>query len=83
MLPPTNGAGPEEIIDVTRIYARPEPEVQAVALSVARVMGEIPVERMPTPAPIEGATDGLGGATILVMLGKDLAGRPLPGPPGI
>ena len=83
MLPPTNGAGPEEIIDVTRIYARPEPEAQAVALSVARVMGEIPVERMPTPAPIEGATDGLGGATILVMLGKDLAGQPLPGPPGI
>lgn len=83
MLPPTNGAGPEEEIDITRIYARPEPEVQAVALSVARVMGELPVERMPTPAPIDGATDGLGGATILVMLGKDLAGKELPGPPGV
>ncbi len=79
LLEPTNGAGPEEIIDVTRIYARPES--QAVADSVARVMGGIPVERMPTPAPITGATDGLGEATILVMLGKDLAGRPLPGPP--
>lgn len=79
LLEPTNGAGPEEIIDVTRIYARPE--AQAVADSVARVMGGIPVERMPTPAPITGATDGLGEATILVMLGKDLAGRPLPGPP--
>ena len=79
LLEPTNGAGPEEIIDVTRIYARPE--AQAVADSVARVMGGIPVERMPTPAPITGATDGLGEATILVMLGKDLAGKPLPGPP--
>jgi hypothetical protein len=81
MLPPTNGAGPEEIIEVTRIYARPEPEVQAVALSVARVMGELPVERMPTPAPIEGANETLADATILVMVGRDLAGRPLPGPP--
>lgn len=79
LLEPTNGAGPEEIINVTRIYARPE--AQAVADSVARVMGGIPVERMPTPAPITGATDGLGEATILVMLGKDLAGKPLPGPP--
>ncbi len=81
MLPPTNGAGPEEVIPVTRIYARPEPEVQAVALSVARVMGELPVERMPTPAPIEGANETLADATILVMVGRDLAGRPLPGPP--
>ena len=81
MIEPTNGAGPEEIIEVTRIYARPEPEAQAVALSVARLMGGLTVERMPTPAPITGATDGLGGATVLVMLGRDLAERPLPGPP--
>ncbi len=79
MLDPTNGAGPEERIDVTRIYAFPE--AQAVAASVARVMGGITVERMPTPAPITGATDGLGEAGVLVMLGKDLAGEPLPGPP--
>jgi LytR cell envelope-related transcriptional attenuator len=79
LLEPTDGAGPEEIIEVTRIYARPES--QAVADSVARVMGGIAVERMPTPAPITGATDGLGEATILVMLGRDLAGGPLPGPP--
>ena len=47
----------EEIIDVTRIYARPEPEVQAVALSVARVMGEIPVERtaLSDPSGVLGA----------------------------
>ncbi|MCB1000093.1 MAG: LytR C-terminal domain-containing protein [Acidimicrobiales bacterium] len=82
MEPPTNGAGNEEIIEVTRIYATSDPTSQAVALSVARVMGELPVERMPTPAPIENATEGLGAATVLVMLGKDLAGRPLPGPPG-
>ncbi len=79
MLDPTNGAGPEERIDVTRIYALPD--AQAVAASVARVMGGITVERMPTPAPITGATDGLGEAGVLVMLGKDLAGEPLPGPP--
>ena len=52
-----------------------------MALSVARVMGGLPVERMPTPAPIEGANETLAEATILVMVGRDLAGRPLPGPP--
>ena len=52
-----------------------------MARSVSRVMGAIPVERMPTPAPIEGATEGLGEATVLVMVGRDLAGKPLPGPP--
>jgi len=81
MLEPTNGAGPEEIIEVTRVYARPEPEAQAVGLSVARVLGGIALERMPTPAPITDATAGLGEATVLVMLGRDLAKQPLPGPP--
>ena len=75
----TNAAGFEELLDASKVYTRPES--QAVAESVARQMGGIPVLRMPTPAPILDATAGLGEATVLVMLGRDLAGKPLPGPP--
>jgi LytR cell envelope-related transcriptional attenuator len=79
MAEPTDAAGYEEFLDTSKVYTRPES--QAVAESVARQMGGIPVLRMPTPAPIIDATAGLGEATVLVMLGRDLAGRALPGPP--
>ena len=75
---PVNAAGWEEKLDVTKVYAREES--RAVAESVARMLGGVAIERMPTPAPIDGATAGLGEATVLVMLGADLAGQPLPPP---
>lgn len=73
----TNAAAWDETLEVTKVYARPE--AAAVAESVARVLGGVAVERMPTPAPIAGANEALGDAGVLVMLGKDLAGQPLPG----
>jgi hypothetical protein len=73
----TNAAAWDETLDVTKIYARPE--AAAVAESLSRVLGGVAVERMPTPAPIVGANEALGYAGVLVMLGKDLAGQPLPG----
>jgi len=75
---PTNAAAWDEMLDVTKIYARPE--AAAVAESLSRVLGGVAVERMPTPAPILGANEALGDAGVIVMLGKDLAGQPLPGP---
>jgi hypothetical protein len=75
---PVNAAGWEEQLDDTKVYARDES--RAVAESVARMLGGVAIERMPTPAPIDGATVGLGEATVLVMLGADLAGQPLPPP---
>ena len=75
---PVNAAGWEEKLDVTKVYARDDS--RAVAESVARMLGGVAIERMPTPAPIDGATAGLGEATVLVMLGADLAGQPLPPP---
>jgi hypothetical protein len=75
---PVNAAGWEEQLDLTKVYAREES--RGVAESVARMLGGVPIERMPTPAPIDGATVGLGEATVLVMLGADLAGEPLPPP---
>jgi hypothetical protein len=79
MATPTNSAAYDEFLDVSKIYVVPGSE--AVANSVAYLMGGIAVLRMPTPAPINGATAGLNGATVLVMLGRDLVGKKLPGHP--
>jgi len=46
---------------------------QAVADSVARVMGGLVVEAVPTPVPVDGAS--LGDAGVLVMLGTAQADK--------
>ncbi|MEO6123640.1 MAG: LytR C-terminal domain-containing protein [Ilumatobacteraceae bacterium] len=77
MKEPTDAAGYEESLDASKIYFRPEAE--AAAQSIAAVLQINSITRMPTPAPIVDAMVGLGDATILIMLGKDLAGKDLPG----
>lgn len=77
MKEPTDAAGYEESLDASKIYFRPEAE--AAAQSLAAVMQVNSVTRMPTPAPIVDAMVGLGDATVLIMLGKDLAGHEIPG----
>lgn len=74
---PTNAAGTEVSLDASKVYFLPGAD--AAANSIGLVMGGIAVLRMPTPAPIVDATIGLQDATILVMLGKDLADKGLPG----
>ena len=71
----TNAAGIDEDLETSKIYviAGSEP----VAESISKLMGGLPISRMPTPAWISGGTASLGDATVLVMLGHDLAGRPL------
>jgi hypothetical protein len=71
----TNAAGIDEDLATSKIYVIAGSE--AVAESVSRLMGGIAVSRMPTPAWIKDGTAGLGDATVLVMLGHDLAGKPL------
>jgi len=44
---------------------------------VSRLMGGVQMLRMPTPAFISGGSATLNGATVLVMLGNDLAGKHL------
>ena len=73
----TNAAGWEENLDVTKVYSREE--ARPAAESIARLLGGVVVERLPTPVPIRDAMEGLGDANVVVMLGKDLAGKPLPG----
>lgn len=77
---PTNAAGPDESLDVSKVYVKPGSE--AVARSVAALMGGLEVLAMPSPAWIKGATEGLGDATVLVVLGHDLAGTDLAAMPG-
>ncbi len=72
---PTNAKGIDEDLEVSKIYVIAGSE--AVAASVSRLMGGIAVSRMTTPAWIKDGTAGLGDATVLVMLGHDLAGTRL------
>jgi hypothetical protein len=74
---PTNAAGPEADLETTKVYFMPEGE--AVGRSVAILLG-VDALRMPTPVPIIGANDALEGATVVVMLGHDLAGKRFPTP---
>jgi hypothetical protein len=73
----TNASGTETTLDVSKVYVLPGAE--AVAQTVAAVMGGLVVAQMPVPAPITNATAALGEATVLVMLGKDFAGKKPPG----
>jgi hypothetical protein len=66
---PVNAAGSDEDLPTSRIYARDTSD--PVALSISRLLGGIPVVRMPTPVPIESGS--AGDATVVVMLGRDLA----------
>ncbi len=70
---PTNAAGLEERLDVSKVYFLPAGA--DVAASVGRVMGNIAVTRMPVPVWITGGPAKLGDATVVVMLGKDLASK--------
>ncbi|MDO8392015.1 MAG: LytR C-terminal domain-containing protein [Actinomycetota bacterium] len=74
---PTNGFGPEASLAESKIYAVEGAENKAVADSVSRAMGGIPVLRMPVPAFISGGSATLDGATVLVMLGNDRAAKSL------
>lgn len=73
----TNAAGYEDMLDVSKVYFAPE--AYGPAYSIAQLMGGVAVAPMPTPPPIVAALEGLRGANVIVMLGKDLAGKPLPG----
>ncbi len=74
MVAPTNGATKEAVTKVQ--YVDGDAAAQAVAQSVAVLMGVSAIEAMPTPvALVDPAT--LGGATVVVLLGDDKAGKTL------
>ena len=72
--PATNSSPDRRDVAVTVVYYLAGNEANAA--SVARTLGGVCMEPMPTPVPTERAT--LGEASVLVLLGQDLAGKPLP-----
>lgn len=73
----TNAAGYERTLDTSKVYFAGEG--YPTAYSIAQLLGGIPVAAMPTPPPIANALEGLRGANVIVMLGGDLAGKPVGG----
>ena len=73
--PATNAAETVGKQTVTVVYYVPGFESGAAAVS--QVLGGVATQPVATPAPVE--TGDLGEATVLVMLGTDLAGKLLPG----
>jgi hypothetical protein len=74
---PSNAAGIEAKLDVSKVYFAENS--YPVAESLARLLGGLQVAPMPTPVWIKGANEALDGATVVVMLGRDLAGTDIPG----
>jgi hypothetical protein len=73
MADPTNATSR---LEQSVVHADPaDPAAQAVAQSVARTMGGLAVEPLPTPIPVEGGS--LGAAGVLVLLGTAQADRPI------
>ncbi len=72
---PTNAAETVGKQTATKVYYVAGYESGAAA--VAQVLGGVPIEAVPTPPPVE--SGDLGEATVLVLLGTDLAGKLLPG----
>lgn len=71
----TNGAGADGSLEVSKIYVAEGAEAQA--RSISKLMGGIDLYQMPVPAFIAGGTEELGDANVLIMLGRDKAGKRL------
>lgn len=66
-------SGIEPDLANTKVYVKPGSE--AVARSVSRFLGDVPISYMPTPISIQGGPINLGSATVVVMLGSDKADK--------
>lgn len=72
---PVNGSAKQTATKIQ--YKAGDPAAQAVAQSIAALMGvTAPIEPMPTPVALADPT-ALGDATVLVLLGDDKAGKTL------
>lgn len=75
---PTNASGAESQIATTKIYFVAGSDALAASVAQAFSTPDKPIvaAAIPTPPPVSGGT--IGDAVVLVMLGSDLAGKPLP-----
>jgi len=63
------------------IYEQSDPNALGVATLVAAAMGNVPVEVAPNPPPVKDNSFA-AGSKVIVLLGTDLAGKPLAGTNG-
>ena len=75
--PPLNKSDATPKQTITRVYYIAGSE--AAATSVAAALGGVETAPMPDPVPTE--TGSLGESSVLVLLGTDLAGKPISGAP--
>jgi hypothetical protein len=74
----TDAVGAEKKITLTKVYYKPGSE--ALAASVAKAFGApgSGVLTAPLPTPIPVAKASIGDSVVVVMLGTDMANKPLP-----
>ncbi|MCU1400438.1 MAG: hypothetical protein JWN62_3547 [Acidimicrobiales bacterium] len=75
---PTDAFGAAKKIDKTIVYYEPGGEQVAASVAQAFSTPTAVVVSAPMPAPIPVVNATIGDATVLVMLGTDLAGKALP-----
>jgi hypothetical protein len=63
------------------IYDQADPNALGVATLVAAALGGVPVEVSPNPPPVKDGSFA-AGSKVIVLLGTDLAGKPLAGSNG-
>jgi hypothetical protein len=63
------------------IYDQADPNALGVATLVAAALGNVPVEISPNPPPVKDGSFS-AGSKVIVLLGTDLAGKPLAGTNG-
>jgi hypothetical protein len=63
------------------IYDQSDPNALGVATLVAAALGNVPVEISPNPPPVKDGSFS-AGSKVIVLLGTDLAGKPLAGTNG-
>jgi len=75
---PTDAFGAEKVIAATKVYyvAGSEATAASVAQMFSTPTSQIVTAALPAVVPVVGAT--IGDATVLVMIGTDLANKPLP-----
>ena len=75
---PTDAFGAEKVIPTTKVYyvAGAEATAQSVAQVFSTATSVITTALVPAPVPVKGAS--MGEAKVLLMVGTDLANKPLP-----
>ena len=69
----TSDSNTEPLEESIVYYSEGTPAIQAVAQAVARDLGGLTAQPMPSTIPVEGGS--IGTATVLVLLGNDIAGE--------